>query len=105
MRRADRALALFARALPLEFRERVFEPALADIRLSDADGTSRRWARTVLVIECLRLGVPRYLWRRGRPTRAAFALVAVVLLVVLAAARLRYAAQWKEEAQGGVVSR
>jgi hypothetical protein len=105
MRSGDRVIALFARALPREFRERVFEPALADIRLGDADGSSRRWARAVLVLECVRLGLPRHLWTRGRPTRAAFALVALLLLVVLAAERLRYAARWKEEARSGVVSR
>jgi len=105
MRSADRVLAWFARALPREFRERVFEPALADIRLGDADGTSRRWARAALVVECLRLGMPRHLWRRGRPTRTAFAVVVVALLVVLAAARRNYAAQWKDEMPGGVVSR
>ncbi|HEV8410474.1 MAG TPA: hypothetical protein VGQ30_08190 [Gemmatimonadaceae bacterium] len=98
-------LVACARALPREFRERVFEPALADIRLADAGGKPRRWARAVLVVECARLGLPRHIWQHGRPTRAAFAVLTVVLLGLLASARLRYAAEWREEIRSETVSR
>jgi hypothetical protein len=91
---SERSLRLFAHLLPRGFRERVFEPALADIRLNEADGTRRRWARAVLVVECLRLGIPQHLWRRGRPTRAAVALGVAAIIVLVVAVRRRYAGNW-----------
>jgi hypothetical protein len=97
MHDGDRALRWFARALPREFRDRVFEPALADLRLDEAGGERRRWARVTLALECMRLGLPQYLWRRRRPTRAAIALGVGAIVVTLVAVRLRYAAQWKAE--------
>jgi hypothetical protein len=93
----DRFLRTCARALPREFRERVFEPALADIQLDEL--TARRpLARAILIVECLRLGMPRHFWRKGRPTAATVALVVVLLLGALVRARLSYAAEWRAEA-------
>jgi hypothetical protein len=90
MARSDWVLHSFARLLPKEFRERVFEPAWADIRLEERQAAAPRrtmWgARLVLVAECMRLAVPQLVWRRGRPTRLAaamFVLIAVVSLLVL----------------------
>ena len=71
---SDRVLRMMSRLLPRELRERVFEPALADLLASEA-GASRtpRWrlARLVLVLECFRLSIPQLLWRRRRPTLVA----------------------------------
>jgi hypothetical protein len=97
MRDRDRVLRWFAGVLPREFKERVFEPALADLQLDEAAGTRRRWARTRLALECARIGLPHYLWRRSRPTRAAVALGVAAIVVALVAARLRYGEQWKAE--------
>ena len=93
----DRFLRAFARLLPREFRERVFEPALADIRL-DESTLRRPFARAILVVECVRLGVPQHVWRRGRPTIAAVALVVALALSAFVVVRLRYAAEWKADA-------
>ncbi len=81
-------LRLIALVLPREFRERVFEPALADLLLAEQD-VPASWrraflARIVLLVECLRIGLPRFVWERGRLTRLARA-VLVVLLVIAAA--------------------
>jgi hypothetical protein len=93
----DGSLRLIARMLPREFRERVFEPALADLHLDEAGLVARRWARVLLALECLRIGLPQHFWRRHRPTRAAVILVATAFVVAVAAARLRYAASWRAE--------
>jgi len=93
----DRLLRMAARLLPREFRERVFEPALADVQLDEV--TARRpFARIVLAAECIRLGIPRHFWRKRRPTRAAVALLVMVALGALVQARLRYAGDWKANA-------
>jgi hypothetical protein len=99
MRTDDRVLRRFAHVLPREFRERVFEPALADIRLDEL--TRRRpFARLILAAECLRLGLPQYVWARRRPTKLGItlAIAATVAVGVIVGVRLRYAAQWKTEA-------
>lgn len=95
MARKDAALQAFARLLPGEFRERVFEPTLMDLWL-DEDGMdarpSRRWvARLVIIAECLRLGIPQLVWRRGHPTRLGGALLATMLVVALLVERHNYA--------------
>ena len=94
MRDKDWLLRGFARALPKEFRERVFDPSLADIRLDELHAR-RPLARAILVLECLRLGLPQYLWRRGRPTAAGIAILIAVAVGTLAVMRLRYVAAWK----------
>jgi hypothetical protein len=97
MRTDDRVLRRFAHVLPREFRERVFEPALADIRLDEL--TRRRpFARLILAAECLRLGLPQYVWARRRPTKLGITLAVAIAVAMLVGARLRYAAQWKDEA-------
>jgi len=96
MRDRDRLLRGLALLMPREFRERVFEPALSDIRLDEA--TNRRpLARLVLVLECVRLGVPLYFWRKGRPTIVTVTLVALLVAGVLVRARWRYAAEWRAQ--------
>jgi hypothetical protein len=88
-------LKVLIRLLPKEFRERVLEPALADLRLDEhASPHTRGWhliARGMLMIECVRLGVPQLVWRRGRPTRLGVIAVLVIALASLAAQRIRYA--------------
>ena len=96
MGRRSGFLPIFARFLPREFRERVFEPAWADVLLDEQrPGAHRRGAvlsRFVLVLECLRLGLPQLVWHRGRLTRlargaaVAVVVVAVALVVLLRAA-------------------
>src|SRR5262245_7242743 len=94
---SDRIVRGLARALPKEFRERVFEPALSDIQLDEL--TRRRpLARALLVFECFRLGVPLYFWRRGRPTVVTVALLIALVLGAAVSVRLRYAAEGKAEA-------
>jgi hypothetical protein len=89
-------LRALARVLPGEFRQRVFEPALADLLFEEArstTGRSRRWlAGVALVGECLRLGIPQLVWRRGRPTRFGTALVAAMLVTALVIQRINYSA-------------
>ena len=78
---------MFALLLPRRVRERVFEPAYADLLLDDQEArrtsrpkTARRLgAGAVLVLESLRLGLPSYFWQDGRITR--FGRSAIVLLV------------------------
>jgi hypothetical protein len=93
MANSDPALRAFAHLLPREFRERVFEPALADLHLDEASGERRPWGRAILVAECLRLGLPRYFWARGRPTRLT---IAVVSTLVVFALLLRRKYAWKD---------
>ena len=103
MARSHRFFRAFARVLPREFRERVFEPAWADILLDEQEagagrggsrGTGTLRVRFVLMLECLRLGLPQLLWYRGRPTRlarrgaVALAVIAAILLLM----RVGYAA-------------
>lgn len=91
----DAVLWTFARLLPADFRERVFEPALSDVWLdeaeSDAGPTARLAARLVIIAECFRLGIPQLVWRRGRPTRLGGALLAAVLVLALLVQRHNYA--------------
>ena len=89
---SDRLVRAFARLLPKEFRERVFEPAWADILLEEREaGGDRRGAlrtRCVVVLECLRLGLPQLLWHHGQLTRlgrrgaTALAVIAALLLLM-----------------------
>ena len=61
--------------------------------LSSRVPRSRHWlALTILIAECLRLGVPQFVWRRGRPTRLGFSVLAVILLLALLIQRSRYVA-------------
>lgn len=98
MARNGGLLRLVARCLPREFRERVFEPAIGDYRLELASrrpGASRRLAGELwFVAECLRIGVPQFVWMRGRPTRAgriaALAVIVVVGAVWLGVVRAGY---------------
>jgi len=93
----DRLVRGFAHLLPREFRERVFEPALADIRLDEL--TRRRpFARVILAVECLRLGLPQHVWVRRRPTRLGITVAVAVAVALLVVGRLRYAAHWKDPA-------
>jgi hypothetical protein len=90
---SDTTFHVVARLLPREFRERVFEPALVDLQLEEADParrSSRTLARVVLVAECLRLGVPQYFWYRRRPTRLTMGLVAVFVAAMIVVQRLDY---------------
>jgi hypothetical protein len=80
-------LPWLARCLPRPFRERVVEPAYADLLLEEQNGVrtaDRLAARGVFLVECLRLGLPAWLWWRGRPTRLFRGVAAAVVLVVIA---------------------
>jgi hypothetical protein len=93
MGRSDRALRVVGRLLPSEFRQRVFEPALADLRLDEAGPGARSnhvLARIALVAESLRLGVPQFFWYRRRPTWLGMSLVGVAVIALIAAQRLNY---------------
>lgn len=94
---ADRILHFVARALPREFRERVFEPALADLRIHENGAPSNGLARVFLAFECLRIGLPQYVWRRGRPTRLGVTLACALLVVGFVAMRLHYAEEWRTD--------
>ena len=90
----DLLVRAVARLLPAEFRERVLEPAMQDVRRLEAERattTSRKWlARAAIAVECLRLGVPQFIWRRRRLTKLGVALVATMLVVVVVLQGLRY---------------
>jgi hypothetical protein len=94
--RGDRALRRLSRFLPSEFRERVFEPALSDLHLEEAEQGSRRSARVILAIECLRIGLPQHLWRRRRATRFGVAVGVATIVVALVLVRL-HATAWPPE--------
>jgi hypothetical protein len=94
---SERLLHACARLLPKEFRERVFEPALADLEFDERTGRRRPFARAIFLAECLRIGLRQHLWRRGRLTAAAVALLVALAVGALVVTRLRYAAEWKAE--------
>lgn len=94
---ADRLLHLVARALPREFRERVFDPALADLHLAEGRAPRRGFSRLLLMAECLRIGLPQHVWLRGRPTRFGLTLVCALVAITLLVARLHYAAEWRAQ--------
>ena len=89
-------LSRIARALPVDFRERVFDPAVADLILDGhlrRRGASRRLAEVRLLAECVRLLAPRILVRPGprvRPLRAALLALAMAMLGALVLARAAY---------------
>ena len=88
----DRLLRAIARLLPRDFRDRVFLPALSDLWLDEAGESSvwrRCFVRGLLVLECLRLGIPQHFWRRRRPTRLAFVVMGMLAVLELIA-RHRY---------------
>ena len=90
-----RALRTFAKLLPTEFRERVFDPALAEIELHERlhpDERTTPWAsRAVLVIECLRLSSPQLIWSHGRITRIGISLLAAAGCIAVVLQRIHYA--------------
>ena len=91
-------LPAWTRVLPGEFRERVVEPAWADLRLAERSGTT--WtralaARAILILECARIGLPQHFWYHGRPTRAARVGLVVVAVLMMLAMRIMYVrAHW-----------
>jgi hypothetical protein len=82
-----------ARLLPREFRERVFDPALADLRVDAIGRTHREQASSRLrfAFECVRLGVRQHVWHRGRPTRLGNAIFLALLVSALVVQRISYA--------------
>jgi hypothetical protein len=94
MARPELILRIVARLVPAEFRERVLEPTVDDLRREEAEKpttTSRQWlARVNIAAECLRLGVPQFIWRRRRLTKLGVTVVATALLIVLVLQSLRY---------------
>ncbi len=87
--------------LPSEFRERVFEPAFADLILEEAavkQGNRRMFLgvfkRLLFLLNCFRLAMPQIFWHRGKVTkiarRMAAAFVAVALIVAYIATRAAY---------------
>jgi hypothetical protein len=95
MARSDALLRGLSRVLPPEFRDRVFEPALADLQLEERFSRVSQWARwaarAILVAESMRLGIPQLAWRRGRLTRLAAAVLVVLGVTALAIQRTGYA--------------
>jgi hypothetical protein len=86
-------LALAKWLLPRDFRERVFEPALADLRIEEAELSRRRWlARVVLCAECVRLMLPSLVWQRRRLTKVGAAMLVGLLIAIIVLQRLSYAA-------------
>ncbi|HXT14200.1 MAG TPA: hypothetical protein VN706_01135 [Gemmatimonadaceae bacterium] len=86
---------VLARVLPRDFRERVFEPALADLRREEQSRHStlaRVIGRATFIAECLRLAAPLLVWRRGQFTRLAIALAAIAVLVAFVIQRQHYIA-------------
>ncbi len=76
-----------ARVLPAPLRERLFTPAYYDL-LASAAGSSRRAAWRYLgivglILDTLRVGMPRLAWVTLRRSRRVQISVAVVLLVVV----------------------
>ena len=94
MPRPELLFRAVARLLPAEFRERVFEPSVADLLLAEhehATSRARRFlGRVLLVVEALRLGVPQYVWRRRRLTRIGIAVLAATVVVIIIVQRLEY---------------
>jgi hypothetical protein len=90
----DLILRVVARLLPREFRERVLEPTIDDLRRTEAErpsSQSRRWlARLAIAAESLRLGLPQLVWRRRRLTKLGVTLVAAVVVVVAVFQTLQY---------------
>ena len=86
----DTLLRLGARLLPREFRERVLEPALADLERDERGAGGRRYTRLVLLAECLRIGLPEFVWRRGRLTRLGATLILLFGVAAVAVQRTRY---------------
>jgi hypothetical protein len=85
---------MFLRALPAEFRERVAEPALYDLFAARGEGNRSTAGRYVALLawalECLRLGTPPLLWRRGL-TRLGATLLLGGLIVFFVVQRISYA--------------
>jgi hypothetical protein len=81
-----------ARLLPREFRERVFDPALADLRVDAIGRTHREQASSRLrfAFECVRLGARQHVWHRGRPTRLGNAIFLALLVSALVVQRISY---------------
>ncbi len=73
---APKSWSRLGRLLPRDVRERIFEPAFHDLF---ADGAHRRsgFALRVLLMtaDCARVGMAAVLFRRGRPTRAGWAVL------------------------------
>jgi hypothetical protein len=88
----EKLVRMLARLLPRDFRERVFEPAVADLRLDllRSSPSGKRCAQLLFVFECLRLGGPQHVWRRGRPTRLGTAVVVALLVSALVIQRTHY---------------
>lgn len=89
-------LRAFGRLLPKEFRERVWTPAWEELRGGELS-RGARWpaklaGRAILFAEGIRLGMPQYVWRRGRLTGAGKAILVVLLLAALVIQRSRYPA-------------
>jgi len=91
---------VLGRLLPSEVRERVFEPAFADL-MRDELTVSQRPARasfglraTGMCLRCLPIAVPQIFLKRGRLTRfgrASMWVAAVLVTVALVVANMRHA--------------
>ena len=85
-----------SRLLPRVFREQVIVPAYADLLLEEGRirGFRRLFSRGAFVVECLRLGLPAWLWWQGRPTRLfggiAAGVVVFALLIWIVATNVSY---------------
>lgn len=92
----NRLLRWCAQLLPAALRERVFDPAWADLQLDEAQrrthGIRAHFARMILVVECVRLGVLGAVWQRGRPTRLVTTLAVVLAVASVIILRLQYPA-------------
>jgi hypothetical protein len=93
VRDEHRLIRAFARMLPRHFRERVFEPALADLRLEEharGDARGGLTPRLLLILQCLRVALPLLVWRHNRPTRILTTLLLIAGVTAVVVQRAEY---------------
>ena len=94
MARSSRLLWWCARLVPDSFRERVLEPAWADLQLDEARlrlrGARLHLAQIIVAAECFRIATQDALWRRGRATPLVTMLVVFLAVASVVMMRMQY---------------